>query len=557
MEYVPTGQSNTVLCCMCGMQITPNPSGMCVNCIRSQYDITEGIPKQLSLQWCKSCERFLQPPQHWVHCGLESRELLTVCLRKLRGVKSNVRLVDAGFVWTEPHSKIVKVKLSLQSEVFAGTILQQDIVVDFAIENLYCTTCHRVSAKDTWTSVVQVRQKADNKRTFFLLEQMLLKHSAHAEAMNIREVRDGMDFYFAQQQHAIRFVSFVEGVVPTKKQGSERLISMDQHTGKGKLKYTWSAEIAPNCKDDVVVLPPRLARSMGNAGPLMIVTRVGAGMQLVDPLTLLGGDLQCSAYWGTPFVSIATQKHMQEFTVLDVELLGPRNHKWALAEVECARTCDLGKNDDIFFTKTHLGNVLNPGDLCMGYNVQHLNFNEHDLKDSRRAQLPDVLLVKKTYRVKGRSARRKWKLKFLAKEEAELTAKAHETASTERDMETFMQTLEEDPELRTMVSMYRDPSKLAEPEEDMAAEGMGASAAEAARFEDEEDPDANLDVDEFDQLTVQVGELLLDSAEATEGGAGMGDAPTIWSSTASLQGGAAIGSATEGGGAGGDDSMVM
>ena len=28
-----------------------------------------------------------------------------------------VRLVDAGFVWTEPHSKRIKVKLTIQKEV--------------------------------------------------------------------------------------------------------------------------------------------------------------------------------------------------------------------------------------------------------------------------------------------------------------------------------------------------------------------------------------------------------------------------------------------------------
>lgn len=28
-----------------------------------------------------------------------------------------VRLVDAGFVWTEPHSKRLKVKLTIQKEV--------------------------------------------------------------------------------------------------------------------------------------------------------------------------------------------------------------------------------------------------------------------------------------------------------------------------------------------------------------------------------------------------------------------------------------------------------
>ena len=75
------------LCCLCGVAITPNPSNMCVNCIRSQVDITEGIQKQVTLLWCKECERYLQPPKHWVKAALESKELLTLCLKRLKGLQ--------------------------------------------------------------------------------------------------------------------------------------------------------------------------------------------------------------------------------------------------------------------------------------------------------------------------------------------------------------------------------------------------------------------------------------------------------------------------------------
>lgn len=75
------------LCCLCGVAITPNPSNMCVNCIRSQVDITEGIQKQVTLLWCKECERYLQPPKHWVRAALESKELLTLCIKRLKGLQ--------------------------------------------------------------------------------------------------------------------------------------------------------------------------------------------------------------------------------------------------------------------------------------------------------------------------------------------------------------------------------------------------------------------------------------------------------------------------------------
>ena len=105
-----------ILCCECGTTIDPNPANMCVACLRTQVDITEGIPKQVTIHFCKNCERYLNPPQQWVNCALESRELMALCLKKLKNLPK-VKLIDATFVWTEPHSKRLKVKLTIQSEV--------------------------------------------------------------------------------------------------------------------------------------------------------------------------------------------------------------------------------------------------------------------------------------------------------------------------------------------------------------------------------------------------------------------------------------------------------
>jgi nonsense-mediated mRNA decay protein 3 len=81
-----------------------------------QVDITEGIPKEVMLQWCRNCNRYLQPPKNWVACDLESRELLVICIKRVKGL-NKVKLTDAGFIWTEPHSRRLKVKLTVQKEV--------------------------------------------------------------------------------------------------------------------------------------------------------------------------------------------------------------------------------------------------------------------------------------------------------------------------------------------------------------------------------------------------------------------------------------------------------
>lgn len=47
MEVIYTEQTQgQIACCECGAPITPNPTNMCVGCLRSRVDITDGIPKQ-------------------------------------------------------------------------------------------------------------------------------------------------------------------------------------------------------------------------------------------------------------------------------------------------------------------------------------------------------------------------------------------------------------------------------------------------------------------------------------------------------------------------------
>ena len=74
----------------------------------------------------------------------ESKELLSLCLKKLKGL-SKVRLIDAGFIWTEPHSRRIKVKLTIQKEVYASTILQQVFIVEYVVSNQNCEDCTRLA----------------------------------------------------------------------------------------------------------------------------------------------------------------------------------------------------------------------------------------------------------------------------------------------------------------------------------------------------------------------------------------------------------------------------
>ena len=50
-------------------------------------------------------------------------------IKKLKGTLTQVRLIDASFIWTEPHSRRIKIKLVVQKEIQEGAILEQTVPV--------------------------------------------------------------------------------------------------------------------------------------------------------------------------------------------------------------------------------------------------------------------------------------------------------------------------------------------------------------------------------------------------------------------------------------------
>ncbi|KAI8645469.1 NMD3 family-domain-containing protein [Parasitella parasitica] len=456
MDYHPEIVEQLILCPGCGAPTPPNAANMCVNCIRNEVDITEGIPKQATLHFCRNCERYLQPPGLWVNAQLESRELLTLCLKKLKGL-NKVRLIDAGFIWTEPHSKRIKVKLTIQKEVFVNTILQQIFEVEYVVSGQQCDECTRLAAQNTWKAVVQLRQKVEHKRTFLYLEQLILKHNAHKDTTNIKETKDGIDFYYGARGHAIKMVEFLQAVVPMKYKSSEQLISKDIHTSVSNYKFTYSAEIVPICKDDLVCIPKKLANNFGNINQLLICVRISNSIHLMDVNTLAIADVSTTQYYRHPFNPLGSAKSMIEYYVLDVEPLGPINGKRVLCDVHVARMSDFGRNDEQFIARSHLGAILNPGDTVLGYDLARANFNNDDFDHLNAADLPDVVLVRKAYPVRRKKVKqRSWKLQQLGKEVDEMLPRKQEQAKIENDMELFMRDIEEDPEFRSTINIFKN-----------------------------------------------------------------------------------------------------
>jgi nonsense-mediated mRNA decay protein 3 len=103
---------------------------------------------------------------------------------------------------------------------------------------------------------------------------------------------------------------------------SSELISQDSHTAKKSFKFTFSVELIPICKDDLVALPISLAKQAGNISPLSICYKIGTSVYLLDPTTLQTADISSPIYWRAPFGALAEAKDLVEFIVMDCEIVG-------------------------------------------------------------------------------------------------------------------------------------------------------------------------------------------------------------------------------------------
>lgn len=150
------------------------------------------------------------------------------------------------------------------------------------------------------------------------LNRLILKHGAHKDTINIKEVKDGLDFFFAARNTAEKFVDFLNSVVPVRAKKSQELISMDIHTSAKSYKFTFSVEIVPIVKDDLVVLPIKLAKQMGNISPVGLCYRIGTAVNILDPSTLQTAEISTPIYWRAPFSSLADVQELVEFIVSSI-----------------------------------------------------------------------------------------------------------------------------------------------------------------------------------------------------------------------------------------------
>ena len=123
-----------------------------------------------------------------------------------------------------------------------------------------------------------------------------------------------MDFFFGFEPYARKLTDFLQTMVPMRFNTSKKLISHDGKSNTYNYKYVFrwafaqpwrlkafsvlflhyfqlctnyvfSVEVVPICKDNIVCLPSKLAKSLGSIGQICHVNKVTSVLHLIDPQT--------------------------------------------------------------------------------------------------------------------------------------------------------------------------------------------------------------------------------------------------------------------------------
>ena len=102
------------------------------------------------------------------------------------------------------------------------------------------------------------------------------------------------------------------------------------------------------------------------------------------PFSLLA--LTCHSSFCSTTTTTTTTTTTARYVVLDVEPVvdakgteiesGVGSGKYLLADLTLARAKDFGVNDDQFIVRSHLGRILQPGDMAWGFDMATSQFND-------------------------------------------------------------------------------------------------------------------------------------------------------------------------------------
>ena len=78
-------------------------------------------------------------------------------------------------------------------------------------------------------------------------------------------------------------------------------------------------ELAPVCREDLVILPRHLSKDLGGIGPMVLVYKISKFIHIVDIHTMQTFEVDVVTYWKNPFKAVLSRERLTEFVILDIE----------------------------------------------------------------------------------------------------------------------------------------------------------------------------------------------------------------------------------------------
>ena len=266
-------------------------------------------------------------------------------------------------------------------------------------------------------------------------------------------------------------------------------------------------EICPLCKDDLVYLPSKMARNLGNISRLAMVKNVTCVIHLIDPLSGQTAQMSPEVFWREPIRPIITaaRSRFTRYVVLGKDPIvlernvskkrATKRNRNKLALVTVAKEDDLGINDVQFEERSFVGYLMKSGDVVTGYDLTDVQFVDDDAEEARAAgKLPNVVLLRKLYggvatNESDAAKQRPFRLQRLDADaiEASRARKAKkDKEDDDMDEEDFLREVEGDKEMRINMNLYK--SELVAKTKEIPNNGMDES-----NEEDEDDQKVTLD----------------------------------------------------------------
>ncbi|SBS80121.1 60S ribosomal export protein NMD3, putative [Plasmodium ovale] len=306
-------------CILCGDSVRINNSKMCNNCILQSVESNSmNISKDRYLiYYCRECKRYLH--NRWVYCELESKELLALCLKKVNKLKK-LKILDAKFLYTESHSKRIKIHLTVQEELANNFISEMEIILNYIVKYTQCDDCKKKYTPYTYNTCVSVRQKVEHKKTLLFLESLLLKYNINENIINIVSNPDGLDFHFLSRTDALKFCDFILSKTMSKCKNSKHLINHDANNNTYNYLYSFAIDICPICKYDLIFFSKDLSLKYGIKSSFYLCIHVSIFIILINPFSQMSTvHISQERYNKYPFLPLLNKSDAKVFLILNVE----------------------------------------------------------------------------------------------------------------------------------------------------------------------------------------------------------------------------------------------